>query len=373
MNDIIRTLVNYSCGIENGTFLAVAAFLYVDLNHTKRDRKLIALFANSVLYFAFISLTYHLVVYTLGKLELFPLMSLFSLTNIPVIVQIVFHITRVQRFHWRSFIPHYAGSLMLMVIYTLHPTLSCYFTLSALYIPYGLWFLWIVRKGVLHYRKGLKENYSDSRADLSWLHSFTIGFVIWTISSLIIFINPVIHVICYSLLSAVMIAWLCSLVWRLSPPRYVQFLYEKEEEVTEEVQESLPVAAASEPVDTSLMTTGATQKTTQLIHDRLMSLTEEGEFYKNPNITCAQLAEMVGTNRRYLSDYINKVLGKTFYVYVNDLRLENAQRLIKAGRMDLEEVAEESGFASLHRLECAFLDRHQFTLAQYIQVKDSLI
>ena len=52
------------------------------------------------------------------------------------------------------------------------------------------------------------------------------------------------------------------------------------------------------------------------------------QMYLKPNINMSQIATMIGTNRSYLSVYLNKNLHANFYDYVNRYRLEYAEKLI---------------------------------------------
>ncbi len=56
------------------------------------------------------------------------------------------------------------------------------------------------------------------------------------------------------------------------------------------------------------------------------------QVFLNPKLTLSDLALRVGTNRTYLSNYINQVLHQTFFDYINSLRLTYACRHTDARR-----------------------------------------
>jgi len=86
------------------------------------------------------------------------------------------------------------------------------------------------------------------------------------------------------------------------------------------------------------------------LHERIRAELErlnKEAFYLDSDLNMLQLAAMTGTNRTYLSRYLNKVEHATFYQYVNHLRLEHARRLIESGeRPHPGKVWMESGFGN---------------------------
>ena len=83
------------------------------------------------------------------------------------------------------------------------------------------------------------------------------------------------------------------------------------------------------------------------IQRRFLSMLYEEEVYKNPELSCRKLCEMLGTNRSYLSLIINKDMQTTFYELINNCRLEKSKELMKNPdnrNMPLATIAELSGF-----------------------------
>lgn len=69
--------------------------------------------------------------------------------------------------------------------------------------------------------------------------------------------------------------------------------------------------------------------------------------FTRTGITIEQLALQIGTNRSYLSAYINRTYGNKFSNWLNQLRLKHAKSLLIADRdLSMEEVAMQSGFSS---------------------------
>ena len=91
---------------------------------------------------------------------------------------------------------------------------------------------------------------------------------------------------------------------------------------------------------------------------RLEECMSEEQIYLNPKLTLSELALKVGTNRTYLSNYINQELHSTFFDFVNSRRLTFATELLLTTNYTLEVIAEKSGFNSLSTFRRCFLQTH---------------
>ncbi|HJU38859.1 MAG TPA: helix-turn-helix domain-containing protein, partial [Tahibacter sp.] len=70
--------------------------------------------------------------------------------------------------------------------------------------------------------------------------------------------------------------------------------------------------------------------------------------------TLAELARVASTSARHLSRLFNEHAGMGIPAYVNGLRVALARELIGETRLDMERVAERSGFASARQLRRAW-------------------
>ena len=100
--------------------------------------------------------------------------------------------------------------------------------------------------------------------------------------------------------------------------------------------------------------------------DDLARCMEQDKMYLNPKLTMADVSNAIGTNRTYLSDYINRGLGTTFYEYVNAYRVrEAAMLLLTEPALPLREVADRCGFGSLSTFHRSFARRMGLTPTEY--------
>lgn len=87
------------------------------------------------------------------------------------------------------------------------------------------------------------------------------------------------------------------------------------------------------------------------LEENMQRLMEVERIYLNPRLTMLEMANIMGTNRTYLSQYLHDVKKLTFYDYINTYRIEASCRLIKemvesGERINIAEIAEKSGFNS---------------------------
>lgn len=80
--------------------------------------------------------------------------------------------------------------------------------------------------------------------------------------------------------------------------------------------------------------------------DRMERMFSEKELYLNPTLNINELAQHLGTNRTYISNYLNRQLHTTFYEYVNQWRIRRAQKLLERTELTLDQIACQSGFNS---------------------------
>lgn len=87
----------------------------------------------------------------------------------------------------------------------------------------------------------------------------------------------------------------------------------------------------------------------QLLINELHQLMKTEKPYLNSGLTINQTADMLSTNRTYLSGALNDVLNKSFPVFINEYRIKEAVNLVTKGFTDnhtIEALAHQSGFAS---------------------------
>lgn len=112
--------------------------------------------------------------------------------------------------------------------------------------------------------------------------------------------------------------------------------------------------------DTDLSDTPTDEQSVQqeaAFAERMHLLFERDHVYLNPRLRLTELAALLGTNRTYLSQYINQCCDTTFYDFVNDYRIHHAKLLLHSTDDTLDTIATKSGFNSLSTFRRAFQQR----------------
>ena len=109
------------------------------------------------------------------------------------------------------------------------------------------------------------------------------------------------------------------------------------------------------------------------IYIDLDNIMHEKRYYQDNTLTLQKLAQHLGTNRQYLSNYINQEKHKTFYDYINDFRLDEAKRLLDGKGVEnqhsLEDISVMSGFNSYATFLRSFKKKFGQTPSQYLSGK----
>ncbi|OSY88579.1 hypothetical protein WH52_05495 [Tenacibaculum holothuriorum] len=93
---------------------------------------------------------------------------------------------------------------------------------------------------------------------------------------------------------------------------------------------------------------------TELI-DKLRILIEKDELYKNSDIKLQKVAKELQLTSHKLSQLLNDNLGKSFSVFINDYRVEEAKKLLKeSDKLTLEAIGYEAGFSSKSNFYATF-------------------
>ncbi len=79
----------------------------------------------------------------------------------------------------------------------------------------------------------------------------------------------------------------------------------------------------------------------------LDTLIAENELFKNPNLKLNDVANQLNILPHYLSQFLNDNLGKSFSLFINEYRIEEAKRLLtKKNEYTTEAIGYECGFNS---------------------------
>jgi AraC-like DNA-binding protein len=218
------------------------------------------------------------------------------------------------------------------------------------------------------YRQRLRERYSSiERRDLNWLSWLCICFlallILWFPANLIggLWDLPL---ILGRLVTLYFVGWfgLRQTAVFISPIRADEADEADPASATEDDKMSItPLFEPESPPDkppageTDSLTadkyarSGMTEAASRLIGERLERWVAHDRGYLDPDIKLMDLATCIGTSSQLLSQYLNDVLGLSFFDYVNGLRVAEVQRMMRDRGNDartLLDLAFAAGFTS---------------------------
>lgn len=154
------------------------------------------------------------------------------------------------------------------------------------------------------------------------------------------------------------------IIWCFATDIYIPIVVRK---ITNQETIVVPLEETTQPNDSE------TEYYKVLNNSDIDGVIKKNNYHLDADLTLQKLALLLGTNRQYLSAYINREKQKTFYEYINDFRLEEAKCLIDKGdeksRPSLEEIATLSGFNSYSTFLRQFVRRYGESPSQYMKNK----
>lgn len=252
--------------------------------------------------------------------------------------------------------------VVMSLLYVLTQNHLFYMLLWVLSLAYGLWcIVWVVHD-LPRYHRWLKNEYSyQENINLHWLRGVTLLFFIILCIWVVDCIYPSTLIDTIYILSS-LVGWMV-----------VCYFINRQELVIKEVIDSLRTETA-EP----LAPAAADGETEESDNERILLLSEQLEklftvdkVYLEPRLRLVDLAQKLGTNRTYLSNFFNKERQTTFYEFVNGYRISHSENLLTTTDYTLDVVAELSGFNSLSTFRRAFSVKNNCSPQEYRSVNTS--
>lgn len=331
---------------------ALSFFLILGLqNLWQRDNRLRRILGVVLLYWAF----QHLLsfIFTsdfLSTTRCFShIVNTIDMTAAPTCAFLLFELCRPGWLTWRKVVWHEVPFVALGLLNLFSEGYTFYYVLVGFFVVYGVVVMAATLVGISKYNRFLKAHYSyDENVNLRWLYIVLVTFVIlmtgYAVCSLDDTVTGDIFYMASSLLSW---AWICYSIQR-------QESVLGELEVGETVDTL--VAADAEAVER-----GVLPELEVAIRKHFV----DKQLYLNPSLKLGDMAKAVGTNRTYLSRYLNDRLNTTFYDYINALRLAHAHELIDRREHSITTIASMAGFNSYSTFRRTFIAKYGLTPQEY--------
>ena len=232
--------------------------------------------------------------------------------------------------------------------------------LSALFTVYMVF-------AIRRYDRWLNDNYADLEHKRVWL-SQVVAFLCMLLFVLYVVAEDMVLIYCLHIVDLVLIFLL---LWRVETLPQLDAA-PAEEAHTPQAPDRLVSTASAEsafvPDTMPIMPTQPEQPLADPINidvDQMEQLLKEHceatRLYLEHDLTLQTLAQAMGTNRSYLSQYFSRQ-GITYNTYINSLRINQfisrCRELSAAGQdIPIQQLALESGFGSYRTFSRAFLQR----------------
>lgn len=210
---------------------------------------------------------------------------------------------------------------------------------NLLYLSFYL-FLYI-RAYKLH-KAEVVENYSSlNKLGLNWIKALISGYFAVVVLSVmgfaLLLINSTLApVIClYTVVMICMYLYFVTIKGIFTPQVYsLRKLEEKGD------SPKMEVSASAEHKDRKRLT---------LLSRRILTVMEKEALYKNESLSIGELAEHLDVQPYLVSRALNSVVGKSFFEFINEYRVEEAKRLLQDpayAQYSLVAIGYEAGFSS---------------------------
>lgn len=106
------------------------------------------------------------------------------------------------------------------------------------------------------------------------------------------------------------------------------------------------------------------------LKDGLKGLMVDQKLYTDPNLSLNTLALALDINPKYLSMMLNNSLGKNFYDFINEYRIEDIKKRLADGsnrNLTIEAIANQAGFRSKSSFNAAFKKQLGMTPREFMK------
>lgn len=218
-------------------------------------------------------------------------------------------------------------------------------------IIFGLKSFWMAYTCFNEYKKVVNdlENNYDQAPDIRWMYILIWMTLALSVSTLISFHVPEIHFI-YDPAAIVIFVFMTVKMLNYIPRKISGIRTNTSKEYDYEESKEQKVKGAD--LKTKL--------------DPTVEKWIEKKGFLQPDITIKDVAMEMGTNQNYLSRYINSVLGVTFSVWLNTLRIEESKSLLTGSeKISIEEVGQRVGIMEIYNFSRWFKTITGMTPQQY--------
>ncbi|MDR8390287.1 helix-turn-helix domain-containing protein [Aliifodinibius sp. S!AR15-10] len=245
-------------------------------------------------------------------------------------------------------------------------------------VLHGVGYIALVVYYLFEYRKTLKHNYSSiEKVNLSWLQNFITGAAALGITAVVLhllnsFETTVILGFGENIYSEMTLLAVTGFVYGIGymglnqPEVFVNF---NEFDAAEEYDlEDGKEQVDEENTKRSYQKSGLNEREAQQQLERLVETMEQQKLYQKGDLNLADLAGILDLQTHNVTEIINRYLGKNFYDFVNEYRVEEVKKQLENGESQdktLLAIALDAGFNSKSTFNSVFKKMTGMTPSEY--------
>ncbi|PLW94555.1 MAG: hypothetical protein C0591_12610 [Marinilabiliales bacterium] len=224
---------------------------------------------------------------------------------------------------------------------------------------------------VLRFKKIVKENYSSvNKRNYLWILQLTFVFVYFVVSGLIINIirfgaDRSYEGILFYVLAPINIAFLIWLIYKALSQPYLFNGIDANIKLLEEYLKEKEQLQKETETDTSVNQPDLLDSELKIKLDNYMEVQEP---YIDPSLSLYELAKGLELSSLELSVFLNKQLGKNFFDFINEYRINKAKEMLEdhgKNKLTVLEILYDVGFNSKSSFNTAFKKNTGFTPTEY--------
>lgn len=219
------------------------------------------------------------------------------------------------------------------------------------------------------WQQKIKKDYSEIESrKLEWFkiinYSFAVVFIIGGVSTILrsTLIDPYFLYMGYHAVLAVSLFYITVVINKYP------ILFTRNPPLSEIYHIKEPLIVSLNEIETSHNPDENTDNKELIIISKIEMVMKEQKLYKNPNFNLNDLAESISESRNAISSALNNSLNKTFYNYINELRIEESKAMLSdpgLQHFSIEGIAAQSGFKTMSVFYRFFKDVEKVTPAVY--------
>lgn len=275
------------------------------------------------------------------------IINAFDMTATPTCCFLLVELCKPGWLTWRKVVYNELPFVILGLAFIMLDNVLWYYALVEFFVAYSITVTFFIAHFIPEYNRFLKAHFSyDENINLRWLYAVLATFIV------LMLVYAACSLYDTAVGDSVYIAG--SIIgWAM-----ICYFIQRQESVLLELD---PVKEEGNDDKEVWPDCEAPRNLAKLIQERFI----EPQLFLNPQLKLGDMVQAIGTNRTYMSRYLNDILKTNFYDYINGLRLKYAQKLIEQSQYSIKAIAAIAGFNSYSTYRRSFIATYKQSPQEY--------